>query len=187
MNMGVTVAIALIVGIAIGVAAIYFVQQRRTQRLKQRFGPEYERVVMETGDRALAEARLEDRRRRVERLQIRSLTPTERARFQEGWREVQARFVDDPGGAVNKADHLVGEVMSLEGYPMLEFEKRAEDISVDHPIVIENYREGHHVALKHDQGKASTEDLRKAMIHYRTLFEELVGQSELFPAERTRT
>jgi hypothetical protein len=186
MNIGVAVTIALIVGIAIGVAAIYLVQQRRTQRLRQRFGPEYERVVADTGDRPLAEARLEDRRRRVEKLEIRSLTPAERARFQEDWREAQARFVDDPGGAVNKADHLLGEVMSLEGYPMVDFEKRAEDVSVDHPIVIENYREGHRVALKHGQGKASTEDLRKAMIHYRTLFEELVGQSEFIPAERTR-
>jgi hypothetical protein len=186
MNIGAAVAIALIVGIAIGVAAIYLVQQRRTQRLRQRFGPEYERVVTETGDRPLAEARLEERRRRVEKLQIRSLTPAERARFQEDWRDVQARFVDDPGAAVNKADHLVGEVMSLEGYPMLEFEKRAEDISVDHPVVTENYREGHRLALKHDHGSASTEDLRKAMIHYRTLFEELVGQSEFVPSERTR-
>jgi hypothetical protein len=186
MNIGVAVAIALIAGIAIGVAAIYLVQQRRTQRLKKRFGPEYERVVAETGDRGVAEARLDVRRRRVQKLQIRSLTPQERARFQEDWRELQARFVDDPGTAVNRADHLVGEVMSLEGYPMLEFEKRAEDISVDHPIVTENYREGHRVALKHDHGTASTEDLRKAMIHYRTLFEELVGQSEFVPSERTR-
>lgn len=186
MNVGVAVAIALIVGIAIGVAAIYLVQQSRTKRLKQRFGPEYERVVADTGDRPLAEARLEERRRRVEKLQIRPLTPAERARFQEDWREIQARFVDDPGGAVNRADHLVGDVMTLEGYPMLDFDKRAEDISVDHPVVIENYREGHRVALKHDQGRASTEDLRKAMIHYRTLFEELVGQSEFIGTERTR-
>jgi hypothetical protein len=186
MNIGVEVAIALIIGIAIGVAVVYLAQQRRTRGLKRRFGPEYERVVAETGDRGVAESKLDVRRRRVEKLQIRSLTPAERARFQEDWREVQARFVDNPGAAVNKADHLVGEVMSLEGYPTLDFEKRAEDISVDHPVVTENYREGHRVALKHDQGTASTEDLRKAMIHYRTLFEELVGQSEFVPSERTR-
>lgn len=185
-NMVLAIVIALIVGIVLGALAIQLFQQARTRRLKAHFGPEYGRAVAETGNRSRAEAMLEHRRRRVEQLQIRTLEPTERVRFQEGWRDVQARFVDNPGGAVTDADRLVGEVMSAEGYPMLEFEQRAADISVDHPVVIENYREAHNIALQSAQGHASTEDLRKAMIHYRKLFEELVGQAEYPQTERIR-
>ena len=185
-NMVLAIVIALIVGIVLGALAIQLFQQARTRRLKEHFGPEYGRAVAETGNRSRAEAMLEHRRRRVEQLQIRTLEPTERARFQEGWRDVQARFVDNPGGAVTDADRLVGEVMSAEGYPMLEFEQRAADISVDHPVVIENYREAHNIALQSAQGHASTEDLRRAMIHYRRLFEELVGQAEYPQTERIR-
>jgi hypothetical protein len=185
-NTTVTVVIALIVGMVIGAVVIYAIQQGRTKRLKERFGPEYSRMVAETGNRSKAEAMLEHRQQRVKELRIRPLNGTERARFQEGWREIQARFVDDPGGALTEADRLLMEVMSAEGYPMQEFDQRAADISVDHPTVIENYREGHQIAVRHGQGRATTEELRKAMIHYRSLFEELVGQPE-WVAERTRT
>ncbi|MGB7438079.1 MAG: hypothetical protein WBR26_14065 [Candidatus Acidiferrum sp.] len=129
---------------------------------------------------------MEDRRERVERLKIRSVNPAERTGFQEDWRKVQARFVDDPSGALNDADRLIGQVMSAEGYPMNEFEQQAADISVDHPRVVENYREGHKIAINNVQKRATTEELRKAMIHYRTLFEDLVGQPEWAQAERTR-
>jgi hypothetical protein len=185
-TMALAIVIALIVGIILGALAIYLSQQERTRRLKQHFGPEYERTLAETGNRSRAEAMLEHRRKRVAQFQIRGLEPTERAHFQEGWRDVQARFVDNPSGALNEADHLVGEVMSREGYPMQEFEQRAADISVDHPGVIENYREAHQIALRNSQGSASTEELRKAMLHYRALFEELVGQAEWSQAERIR-
>lgn len=185
MTMNLAVAIALLVGIAIGIAIIYLVQQSRTRKLRERFGPEYERVVSETGNRTAAEAELVQRQKRVEKLNIRALNPNQRVQFLEGWRDIQARFVDDPSGALAQADRLIGELMAQEGYPMREFEERARDISVDHPAVCENYREGHNIATRNVQGRATTEDLRKAMIHYRTLFEELLGPRE-FAQERTR-
>jgi hypothetical protein len=185
-NTVLAIVIALVVGIGLGALAIYMFQQARTRRLKERFGPEYGRVVAETGNRSRAEAMLEHRRKRVEQLRIRPLEASERARFQEGWRQIQSRFVDDPSGALSEADRLIGEAMSLEGYPVLDFEQRAADISVEHPAVVENYREGHSIALRNAQGSASTEDLRRAMIHYRTLFEALVGQPEWSQAERIK-
>jgi hypothetical protein len=114
----------------------------------------------------------------VESLHIRPLTPGDRARFVDSWARVQARFVDGPGGAVTDADQLLGDVMSKPGYPVSDFEQRAADISVDHPLVLDNYRAAHQCALRQAEGKANTEDLRQAMIHYRTLFEELVGEPE---------
>jgi hypothetical protein len=186
MNPNVAIAIAFVVGFLVGVAVMYAAQQARTTRLKKQFGPEYGRVIADTGDRYRTEAVLEERHRRVRQLSIRPLTATERRNFEEGWRSVQARFVDDPAVALREADVLIGKVMAAEGYPVTEFEHRAEDISVDHPIVVENYRDGHAIAIRNEQGRASTEDLRKAMINYRRLFEELVGLPEWEPAERTR-
>jgi hypothetical protein len=180
------IVIVLVVGIVIGAAIVYVAQQGRTRRLRNTFGPEYGRVVGETGDRLTAEAMLLRRQNRVRQLHIRPLSATEQAHFQESWREVQARFVDNPNLALTEADRLIGEVMSVEGYPVLEFEQRAEDISVDHPGVIENYRQGHRITLTNAQGGASTEDLRKAMIHYRKLFEELVGQPSWAEPERAK-
>jgi hypothetical protein len=172
-----TTALLLIILIAVVVAAagLIYWQFSRTRRLRERFGPEYDRAVHETGARREAEAKLERRERRVERLHIRQLEPADRARFEEVWRRIQARFVDDPNAALIDADRLIGEVMSAEGYPILDFEQRAADVSVDHPRVVENYREGHRIAQLGDQGRANTEDLRKAMIHYRTLFDDLIG------------
>jgi len=171
-------AIIVIAIVIIGAAAVYVHQFSRTKRLRQRFGPEYDRTLKQTRDRREAEAKLQRLEKRVERLRIHPLEPTERARFEEAWRGIQARFVDNPKGALIDADRLIGDVMSAEGYPVLDFQQRAADISVDHPNVAESYREGHRIALLHAQGRASTEDLRQAMIHYRTLFDDLVGQQE---------
>lgn len=173
-----TTAIVVIVLIAIAIAAagaVLYWQFNRTKRLRERFGPEYDRTVKETGAKREAEAKLKQREKRVERFHIHPLEPTDRGRFEEAWRQIQARFVDDPDGALIDADRLIGEAMSAEGYPVLDFEQRASDISVDHPRVVENYREGHRIALLQQQRQASTEDLRKAMIHYRTLFDDLIG------------
>ena len=136
----------------------------------------------EGGSRRKAEGVLDERAERVESLHIRPLAPGDRARFVESWGKAQARFVDGPGGAVSEADQLLGDVMSKRGYPVSDFEQRAADISVDHPLVLENYRAAHQIALRQTQGQASTEDLRQAMIHFRTLFEELVGEPEAVPA-----
>jgi hypothetical protein len=177
MNMQLTpTQIAIIVAFIalIVVAIIVFVQRRRSEKLRTRFGPEYERSVAESGDRRRAEAQLEKRADRVEKFHLRSLTAEDRSRFTEQWDRVQAHFVDAPAGAVAEADQLLGDIMATCGYPMGDFEQRAADISVDHPVVVQNYRGAHDIALRQAKGQATTEDLRRAMIHYRALFEDLV-------------
>jgi len=153
-----------------------YIRNRRktTAGLKERFGSEYGRAVLAHGSERKAKSKLEDRQKRVERLKIRDLEPTERERFEGLWKSVQSRFVDSPKGAVAEADDLVSSVMKTRGYPVTDFDQRAADISVDHPRVVENYRSAHEIALRLGKDQASTEDLRTAMIHYRSLFEELV-------------
>ena len=159
-------------------------RKRRTERLRSKFGgAEYARAVKEGGNRRHAEAGLKERTERVEGFHLRPLAPGDRARFVESWRSIQAQFVDGPAGAVTEADQLLGDVMSTRGYPVSDFEQRAADISVDHPLVMENYRTPHEIALRQTKGQAGTEDLRQAMIHYRTLFEELVGEPEIARAK----
>jgi hypothetical protein len=184
-----TIQIAIIIAVAVvlvaGIAILFSIRKRKTARLRTQFGgAEYNRAVKEGGSRQKAEAVLDKRADRVESFHIQPLGPGDRARFVESWRRVQAGFVDGPGGAVTEADQLLRDVMSTRGYPVSDFEQRAADISVDHPLVLENYRSAHEIAVRQAQGQASTEDLRQAMIHYRTLFEELVGEPEL---ARTKT
>jgi hypothetical protein len=169
-------ALAAAVVVLIAVLAWVYAQRRKTTTagLRQRFGSEYERAVHEHGSERRAEAQLSDREKRVERLKIRDLEPTERERFSGHWHTLQTRFVDDPKGAVTDADELVSSLMHTRGYPVADFNQRAADISVDHPRVVANYRSAHEIALRLGTGDASTEDLRTAMIHYRSLFEELV-------------
>ena len=175
----IAVIIAIVAMLAAGIGIALFVRKHRTQRLRTQFGgAEYNRAVKEGGSRQKAEAALDKRADHVEALQIRPLAPGDRARFIESWARVQARFVDGPGGAVTDADQLLGDVMSTRGYPVSDFEQRAADLSVDHPLVLENYRAAHQTALRQSQGQASTEDLRRAMVHCRSLFEELVGEPE---------
>jgi hypothetical protein len=179
MAIGIAVAVLVIACIAIWL----FVRKRhtnRTERLRTQFGSaEYTRAVKEGGSQNRAEKVLDERAERVERLHIRPLAAADRARFVESWSRVQGRFVDGPGSAVADADLLLGDVMSTRGYPVSDFEQRAADISVDHPSVLENYRAAHQSALRQTRGQATTEDLRQAMIHYRTLFEELVSEPEV--------
>ena len=171
--------IALAVVVALGIAAFLFQRKRRTERLRSQFGgAEYARAVQKGGNRRHGEARLEERTQRVEGLHIRPLAAGDRARFIESWRGVQARFVDGPAGAVTEADQLLGDVMSTRGYPVSNFEQMAADISVGHPLVLENYRTAHEIALRQTRGQANTEELRQAMVHYRTLFEELINEPE---------
>jgi hypothetical protein len=160
----------------IAVLAWLYMRQRRstTAGLRRKFGPEYERAVREHGSERKAEAKLADRQERVEKLNIRDLNPTEHERFSKQWASVQSRFVDSPKGAVAEADDLVSSLMRTRGYPVSDFDQRAADVSVDHPRVVENYRAAHEIALRVGKNGASTEDLRAAMIHYRSLFEELV-------------
>ena len=180
MNLSLTdpklIALAAVVILVIAVLAWVYVRKRRsmTAGLRQKFGPEYERAVQKHGSERKAEARLADRQQRDEKLNIRDLDPMEHERFLKRWESVQSRFVDSPKGAVTEADDLVSSLMKTRGYPVSDFDQRAADVSVDHPQVVENYRSGHEIALRVGENGASTEDLRTAMIHYRSLFEELV-------------
>jgi hypothetical protein len=168
------ILIVIAVLVVLAVIAWAGTSRRRSQRLRERFGSEYGRAIEERGDRREAEAELERREEKRERLDIVPLTPEARDRYVASWRDVQARFVDDPPGALSDVDSLVERVMRDRGYPIDEFDDRAADISVDHPEVVENYRAGHAVYLANERGDATTEDLRQAVIHYRALFEELL-------------
>lgn len=183
-----TTEIALIIAVAVvvvaGIAGLVVMRKRRTARLRTQFGgAEYARALAEGGSRRHGEAGLEGRADRVEGLHIRPLALGDRVRFADSWRSIQGRFVDGPGGAVTEADQLLRDVMSARGYPVTDFDQRAADVSVDHPLVIDNYRKAHEIALRQTRGQASTEELRQAMIHYRTLFDELAAEPELARAK----
>lgn len=178
------IEIALLIAFGVivvaGIALMLVLRKRRTERLRTQFGSaEYDRALVEGGSRRHGEAGLVGRNDRIEFLHIQPLAPGDRARFAESWRSVQGRFVDSPGGAVTDADQLLRDVMSTRGYPVADFEQRAADVSVDHPLVIDNYRKAHDIAVRQGLGHASTEDLRQAMIHFRRLFEDLAGEPEL--------
>jgi hypothetical protein len=166
-----------ILAVVLLAVAVGFISQRQQQskRLRQRFGAEYDRAVTEFG-RNKAEAELKAREKRVEKLTIIPLAPADAARFTQAWTALQGRFIDNPKGVVVEADHLVRELMLKRGYPMGDFEMRAADISVDHPAVVENYRAAQAIAVRDELGEADTEELRKAVVHYRTLFDELLGE-----------
>jgi hypothetical protein len=170
------IMLAGVVMLVIAVLMWLYVQKRRstTAGLRQKFGAKYERTVQQQGSEQKAEAKLADRQERVEKLNIRDLDPMERERFSKQWESAQSRFVDSPGGAVAEADDLVSSLMKTRGYPVSDFDQRAADIFVDDPRVVENYRSAHDIALRVGTNGASTEDLRTSMIHYRSLFEELV-------------
>jgi hypothetical protein len=169
--------IVIAVVLVAGIVALVYLRKRRTERLRNQFGEsEYTRVVEKTGDKRTAEASLEKRAERVQKLNIRPLSAADRGRFLDAWRGIQARFVDGPAGAVAEADQLLADVMYTRGYPVSDFEQRAADISVDHAQVVENYRAAHEIALRQSRGQTSTEDLRQAMVHYRTLFEDLINE-----------
>jgi hypothetical protein len=173
-----TVLLVAIVVLVVVIAAVawYLIRQNQRRQLRERFGPEYDRTVAESGDQSRAEKALEDRIKRHKELEIRELEPEARNRYGEAWRVIQARFVDDPRGAVNEADVLVTRVMGDRGYPTEGFEKQAEVVSVDHAGVVDNYRSAHQISAADAEGRASTDDLRQAMVHYRALFNELLGQ-----------
>ena len=170
----IAVVVALVLVIVIAVALYMRKRNSTTAELRDRFGSEYDLAVRTHGSQRKAEAKLADRETRVELLKIRDLDPAERERYLAQWQAVQGRFVDYPKGAVTEADELVCSLMQTRGYPVADFDQRAADMSVDHPRVVENYRSAHNIASRLGGGEASTEDMRSAMIHYRSLFDELV-------------
>jgi hypothetical protein len=167
------IVIAVVVVVFIAGLSWFIVRKRKTAALRQKFGSEYSRAVLVHGSESKAEAKLEDREKRIEKLSIRDLNPLEHERFAKRWDEVQARFVDSPKGAVMEADDLVSSLMKTRGYLVADFEQRAADISVDHPLVVENYRSAHETTMRTGR-EPSTDELRTAMIHYRALYEELM-------------
>lgn len=169
---------AVVVLTLVAVGAWLFYQKKQSQKLQERFGPEYGRTINELGSRTKGESELKAREKRVERLEILPLAPSEAARFSEAWQALQSRFVDNPKGVVVQAEQLVRELMQKRGYPMGDFESRAGDISVDHPDVVANYRSAQAIAVRDRQGSADTEELRKAVVHYRALFDELLEVRE---------
>ena len=171
--------VLLIAVIVIVAVAVMLVLRGRSAKLRARFGPEYDRVVAETGNRFKAEAKLENVEKRVKSYSLAALSAADRDRFQQSWRNIQADFVDDPARALAEADQLLGTVMVARGYPPSDFENRAAEISVDHATVVENYRAGHDIAVRQSQRQATTEDLRKGMIHYRALFDELMAEEQV--------
>jgi hypothetical protein len=181
-----TVLIVLIVAVVIlaAAAAYSYSRERRSRLLREHFGPEYDRVVGQQKSVRKAEGVLQFREKARETLEIRPLSHDDQASFATEWTAVQQRFVDDPARAVLRADQLVSQVMEARGYPVASFEQRAEIVSVDHPMVVQNYRIAHEISLRHEKGGASTEDLRKAMVHYRSLFDELLEDTYTERTER---
>jgi hypothetical protein len=167
-------AVLIAVVIAVAIVAPMIIRRKRSERLHDHFGTEYDRTVATMGDVKKAHTELEGRKSHVESLDIHPLSATERERYLADWSRVQSKFVDEPGQAIVDADRLIMEVMHLRAYPISDFEQRAADVSVSYPALVSNYRAAREIALKNEQYQANTEDLRQAMIYYRSLFEELL-------------
>jgi hypothetical protein len=164
---------AVVVVLLLGLAVWAYTSRRRRMNLRERFGPEYERTVQAVGA-ARAEAVLRERTDRVSRFKLHKLTQDQADAFAREWRRIQALFVDDPDGAVGQADQLVTQVMTARGYPIEDFDRRADDLSVDHPVVVQNYRTARALALRRQRNEAGTEEMRQAVVNYRALFDELL-------------
>ena len=174
------IAAAVVIGFtALLIAVLSVTGRKRTERLRKHFGPEYERAIGEAGDQRAGEQELVARKRKRHKLDIVALSPESQARYAEHWRTVQAAFVDDPSRAVRDADGLVTTVMRERGYPIDDFDQRASDISVDHPDIVEHYRAAHALHSAQEKGDIGTEAQRQAFVHYRALFEQLLGSTDL--------
>lgn len=180
-----TIVIVVVVLVIVGaILSIVFSRRKRAARLHDQFGTEYDHTVQTMGDEKKAQTELEERRKHVEALNIRSLSADERGRYLADWTAVQSKFVDEPGQAIVDADRLIMEVMQVRAYPVSDFEQRAADISVSYPALVSNYRAAREIAIKNQQHQADTEELRQAMIYYRSLFEELLGTDAIVAEEK---
>jgi hypothetical protein len=165
------VAVVVVLGL---ILALIFSSRKKTSNLKKKFGAEYDSTVEAMGSKKSAQSELEQRQKRVDTLNIRPLNEGERARYNADWTLVQAKFVDEPGQAIKDADRLIMEVMQLRDYPVADFEQRAADLSVKYPDLVTNYRAARIIALRNELRQADTEEMRQAMIHYKSLFGELL-------------
>jgi hypothetical protein len=178
------ITVVLVLVILGAILGLGFARRRRSEQLHDQFGPEYDHTVQALGDEKKAEAALEDRRKHVEALDIHPLSVSERGRYLADWTAVQSKFVDEPGQAILDADRLIMEVMQVRAYPVSDFEQRAADLSVNYPDLVSNYRAARQIAIKNEQHLADTEELRQAMIYYRSLFEELLGTEAVVAEEK---
>jgi hypothetical protein len=186
--MSATVTIVLIIVVLLVLAAIVFgVRAARRRRLQQTFGPEYDRVVADTGNRTEAERELLERTKRHAELELRPLSPESRAKYAAAWEEVQIRFVDDPKEAAETADELVTKLIAERGYPTGDYDERLANLSVEHAATLEHYRNAHEISERSKNGSAETEDLRQALVHYRSLFADLLGENPVGSATAPTT
>jgi hypothetical protein len=177
LNITYVTIIAVILALAFvgAILALFLARRKNSEKLQEKFGSEYDLAVQTQGDEKKAQTELKERQRHVDALDIRPLSVTERERYLADWAAVQSKFVDEPGQAIVDADHLIMEVMQLRAYPVSDFEQRAADLSVNYPALVSNYRAARVIALRNEQKQADTEELRQAMIYYRSLFEELLA------------
>ncbi|MCE7000871.1 hypothetical protein LZG04_39555 [Saccharothrix sp. S26] len=175
MSTGTTIGVIVVVLVVLAAIAVLlkFLMQRK--RLRSKFGPEYDRALERNGSRMAAERELAEREREHAKLELRPLDPTTRDNYARTWTQVQEQFVDEPTQAVGQADHLVTDLMAARGYPTDDYERREKLLSVEHARTLDHYRQAHSIIERQDRGEASTEDLRTAMVHYRTVFEDLLG------------
>jgi len=177
----IAVLVVVIIGVILG---LVFTRRNRSERLHKQFGPEYDRTVQTMGGEKKAQTELNERQKHVETLDIRPLSVSERERYLAEWTAVQSKFVDEPGQAIVDADRLIIEVMQIRGYPVSDFDQRAADISIKYPALVSNYRGSREIAIKNKQNQANTEELRQAMIYYRSLFDELLKAEPVVVEEK---
>jgi FtsZ-interacting cell division protein ZipA len=175
------VVILVIIGLILGAVSS---RRQRTKRFQKKFGPEYEHTVQSAGNEKKAQSELNERQKHVDTLDIRPLSVSERERYQAEWKAVQNKFIDQPGQATIEADHLIMEVMKVRAYPVSDFEQRAADISASYPALVSNYRAAREIAVKNEQHSANTEELRQALIYYRSLFDELLKDEAVVPERK---
>lgn len=180
------IAVVLILAIVGAILAPIFVRRKRSGRLQDKFGTEYDRTIESMGSEKKAQKELDDRQKHIDTLIIRPLSVGERERYQGDWTAVQAKFVDQPGQATVEADHLIMEVMQLRDYPVSDFDQRAADISINYPSLVSNYRAAREIAIKNQEHTADTEELRHAMIYYHSLFKELLGSETVVPEKKKK-
>jgi hypothetical protein len=179
----IAVVLVLVFGVLLGAI---FSRRQRSKRFQNKYGPEYDRTVQSAGNEKKAQAELGERQKHVKALNIRPLSDEERNRYLTDWTAVQAKFVDQPGQATIEADHLIMEVMQKRAYPVSDFEQRAADISVNYPSLVSNYRAAREIAIKNEHHQANTEELRQALIYYRSLFDELLKSETVSPEKKKR-
>ena len=178
------IAVVLVLVVLGAILGLIFAFRQRSKRYSDKFGPEYDRTVKAAGNKKKAQTELDDRQKHIETLNIRSLSDGERQRYLAAWAGVQAKFVDQPAQATVEADHLIMEVMQMRDYPVSDFEQRAADISVSYPTLVSNYRAAREIAIKNEHHQADTEELRQAMIYYRSLFDELLKADTVKPEKK---